>query len=399
MELISGKFRVVTPMFLGDAGRDDSSGPACADSIRGASVKGALRAAFRALNWSRIRAAHHSDEVALKALHHEEAELFGSAASENKSSGQARFLLRVKSQEKINPEENIRDVGRSAELEYLLGLGLFKGKMTRSHIPTGTEFSLELAIKPQMTSVQKEQLLDTLKLFGLLGNLGSRARKGFGSVSLLSLKDGDAELSLPATAEEYKAELKRLLGDSLVADLPPFTAFSQHSRIQISAVEKNALNLLKKHGFELGRYRGFGRSDSNGGEHKTFGKTSEANFRADHDWAYAVAKGKGTANLPKRAVFGLPHPYRLSMGADIKVDSSTERRASPLFAHVHQLPSGQCLLIHTLMKSVFLPESAEVKVKTRGHRDIYIKQINKQVDWSVIDTFLNRFNARDVIHG
>ena len=396
MELISGKFRVVTPMFLGDAGSGDSSGPACAESIRGASVKGALRAAFRALNWSRVRAAHHSDDAALKALHHEESELFGSAAGDNKSSGQARFLLRVKS-ENFATSHDIP--GRSAEIEYLLGMGLyhFRNGMARDHVSPGTEFSLELAIKPQVTSAQKEQLLDTLKLFGLLGNLGSRARKGFGSVSLLSLKDGDAELLLPANAEEYKAEIKRLLGHSLVADLPPFTAFSQHSRIQISAVEKDPLSLLKKHGSELGRYRGFGREV--GGEHKTFGKTSEANFRADHDWAYAVAKGKGTANLPKRAVFGLPHPYRLSMGADIKVDSSTERRASPLFAHVHQLPNGQCLLIHSLMKSVFLPDNAEVKVKTRGQRDIYIKQINKQVDWSVIDTFLNRFNARDVIHG
>src|SRR5690606_38227140 len=186
MELIAGRFRVVTPMFLGDAGSGDSSGPACAESIRGASVKGALRAAFRALNWSRVRAAHHSDDAALKALHHEESELFGSAASDNKSSGQARFLLRVKS-ENFATSHDIP--GRSAEIEYLLGLGLFRGKMARDHVSSDTEFSLELAIKPQVTSAQKEQLLDTLKLFGLLGNLGSRARKGFGSVSLLSLKD------------------------------------------------------------------------------------------------------------------------------------------------------------------------------------------------------------------
>src|SRR5690606_16916862 len=158
--------------------------------------------------------------------------------------------------------------GRGAEIEYLLGMGLyhFRNGMARDHVSSGTEFSLELAIKPQVTSAQKEQLLDTLKLFGLLGNLCSRARKGFGSVSLLSLKDGDAELLLPANAEEYKAEIKRLLGHSLVADLPPFTAFSQHSRIQISAVEKDPLSLLKKHGSELGRYRGFGREV--GGEHK-----------------------------------------------------------------------------------------------------------------------------------
>ena len=96
-------------------------------------------------------------------------------------------------------------------------------------------------------------------------------------------------------------------------------------------------------------------------------------------------------------MFGLPHPYRLSSGVKIEVDFSTGRRASPLFAHVHQLPCGQCLLVHSLLKAVFLPQSADVNVKTKGQRDISIGKVDEQINWGVIETFLNRFTDMDVV--
>lgn len=392
MEIISAKFVVVTPMFLGGSTDGFSDGkPRCADTIRGASLKGALRAAFRALNWSRHRNQHRNDAAALKALHEEESDLFG-AAAKDKSGGQARFLLRVKSN-KIQPQNSLP--GKSPQIEYLLGMGLFHFRegMLRDHIPAGTEFRLELALKPGMTELQKRQLTNTVRLFGLLGGLGSRGRKGFGSVAMTECT-GPLPCPVPQTAEEYKTVLQELIGPDLSKSMPPLTAFSKHSTLQVSARDRNALSLLELHGNELGIYRGFGRDVR--GEHQTFGKKSEANFKADHDWAYKVAEGGRADNLPKRAVFGLPHPYNLSKAGAVRVDASTGRRASPLMAHVHQLPGGECLLVHTLYKSQFLPDHATVEVKPKG-RPAQITRVNEQIDWQVIEAFLERFGGREVV--
>lgn len=409
METIKAGFVVVTPMFLGERGSASDQGqPECAETIRGASVKGALRAAFRALNWSRLRNRCGSDDEALKALHKAEADLFG-AAAKGDAGGQARFLLRVRSKQ-IKPQRQVP--GKSPQIEYLLGMGLYSYKtgVLRDHIPAGTEFELEFALRPGITDQQTRQLLDSIRLFGLLGGLGSRCRKGFGSVSMVRCA-GPLPCKVPETAEEYKAALQELIGPDPAGELPPLTAFSQHTRLQISARGRDAMKLLEKHGDELGMYRGFGRSVR--GEHQTFSKPSEANFRDDHDWAYRVADGIKDKTLPRRAIFGLPHPYHLSKGGkkitvgvsdtskpSTSSKSSTGRRASPLAAHIHRLPDGEHLLVHTLYKSPFLPKPMKVEVKVeehRGKRRFFIEDVNSQLDWGVIDRFLDRFDDREEI--
>lgn len=395
MKIIKAKFEVVTPMFLGESPLDkDTVGTAT--TIRGASVKGALRAHFRALNWSRIRKASKDNNAALNQLHKEEAAIFGSAVKDKKG-GQAAFLLRIKSKE-IKPENVL--AGNCAEVQYLLGMGLysFRDGMLRDHIPAGVKFELELALKPSLSTEQIQQIKSTLLAFGLLGGLGSRARKGFGSVSITSLEVDKQAEKLPNNASEYKAAIKKLVGE-LDANEPPLTAFSKLTKLQISATEKSAMGLLKKHGQEMGMYRGYGRDGGRG--YQVFGKDAEQNFKADHDWAYDFEKRKEKAEFtPRRAVFGLPHPYRLSTGVDIKFEPKSGRRGSPLFAHVHKLSDNEYALVHSVYRSEFLPDSVSVTAKSRGNSRDY-KEMNKKVDWSVLDTFLARFNPKteDVIYG
>lgn len=96
-EVIEATYRIVTPMFIGDANQQ-------ATGITAASIKGALRFWWRALNWGRVREECENDVEALKTLHEEEAELFGSSAYDNKqrrkegkqSVGQSKVLLHVK---------------------------------------------------------------------------------------------------------------------------------------------------------------------------------------------------------------------------------------------------------------------------------------------------------------
>lgn len=398
MEIITAKFDVVTPMFLGESSSGDGQAPPhCATAIRGPSVKGALRAHFRALSWSRIRAQHGNNQAALNQLHREEAALFGMAVKDKKG-GQANFLLRIKSTP--TPIKTQRELqGNSQPVQYLLCMGLFRDGMQRDHIPTGVSFELQLALKPSLTAQQKQQLLDTLLAFGLLGGLGSRARKGFGSVAITHLEKGGESYPLPQNTEEYTAEIKRLVGEqqTLAEQEPPLTAFSQLTQMQVSGGGRNPMKLLERHGKEMGMFRGYGRNDK--GEHKVFRTPAEQNFKADHDWAYAFTRRKNDRNfIPQRAVFGLPHPYRLSKGDNISVESDSGRRASPLFAHVHKLPNGEHLLVHTLYQSEFLPQGIPIQASTRGNRQTYH---HPTVDWDVLKRFLQRFEAKagDVIYG
>lgn len=396
MRIIKAKFEVVTPMFLGESPSDNNT-TLCANEIRGASVKGALRAHFRALNWSRIRNASASNDSALKALHKEEADIFGSAVKEGKG-GQASFLLRVKSGE-IKVGKDLPN--NSPEVQYLLGMGIYNFKlgMLRDHIPAGTVFELELVIKPSLSNTQIAQIKDTLLAFGLLGGLGSRARKGFGSVSILSLSNNGENVSIPSTVSEYKDAVKSLVGSGLTDELPPLTAFSKHTKLQVSAVEKDAMGLLKKHGYEMGRYRGYGRNDR--GTHKVFGEQALQLFKDDHDWVYDFDKRKESPNfVPKRTIFGLPHPYFTSSGIKLSFEPKNGRRASPLLAHVHKLGGGEYALVHTVFHSEFLPNSISVTAKSRNNKRDY-SNMNEKVDWTVLDKYLQRFNpkAEDVIYG
>jgi CRISPR-associated protein Cmr1 len=56
MTVVTARFQIVTPMFLGGAGQK-------AEGIRPPSVKGALRFWWRALNWGRFRQAPGADDL------------------------------------------------------------------------------------------------------------------------------------------------------------------------------------------------------------------------------------------------------------------------------------------------------------------------------------------------
>ena len=253
---VTATFSIVTPMFLGGADQQ-------ADEIRPSSVKGMLRFWWRALNWSRYRSqTGATDSSALKELHDEEARLFGKSAETKEGKqigGQGLFLLNVKDQ-KITPYIWNRV---EPQIGYLLGMGLFhfKNGVTRSSI-TG-EFSVALRFRDSAKQEERASILDAMKAFGLLGGLGSRQRRGFGSVAITTIK-GVEEFSIPINRADYHEQVSSLLA-KWASDLPAFTAFSAKSKMAL--LEKsNPIETLKALGDELGVYRGWGR------EGKVFGK-------------------------------------------------------------------------------------------------------------------------------
>jgi len=405
MKTITATFEVVTPMFLG--GADQSP-----EGLRAASVKGALRFWWRARAWSAVRAQQADDSTALKALHREEARLFGLAAKDDAAGqpagGQGVFMMHVRDHTARASDEPF---GRAFDngILYLLGQGLgsFGGgnHCTRSAIPahknaTPSTFEVKLIFKPQTTLADQQGIAAALELFGLLGALGSRARHGFGSVQLTDLVgEGQAPWQAPQTQQAYKALILSLLPANLTGHLPPLSALSQHTRIDVSLDNQDHARLLAALGREQQAYRSYG---SNG---LVNGMQAERNFSDDHDLLFKATQGEGISQAPRRTVFGLPHNYFFSSTkakADVnyRPESGEGRRASPLLLHVHRL-GERFVAVHTLLRAQFLPPSptgvAMVEVKSRKINRIPAPE--SAIDWEVLHQYLDRYTNRETLHG
>ncbi len=373
--IIEAKFRIVTPMFLGGADQQ-------AEDIRPSSVKGMLRFWWRALNWSRFRSvAGETDDSALKELHDEEARLFGSAAND-KTGGQGVFLLSVR--HASISLENVKVVPFTGE-SYLSGLGL--KDRNRVVAKKENDFLIALRFRPSANLTKDiESVKEALRLFGLVGGLGSRSRRGFGSVVGL-VKDGK-EWRLP-TEKEVESDCDWLKTKLLGSTTSPYSALDGSTLFYRSNEDFGDVNRAMKNVGELmSRYRTSGTAviKKQGVVIRTAlpgcrivgnddVKETELNFyTTDHHHVYDIANnGKVLAphNVPpQRAIFGLPHPYRFSNEKKVSFDyipsKEKGRRASPLMIHIIEFANSrgqsQFRPLLLLLQAKFLPENANLNV-------------------------------------
>jgi CRISPR-associated protein Cmr1 len=388
MNKLTATYRIVTPMFIGDAYSEQPNLQHPSINLRPPSIKGVLRFWWRALNWGECLKQEHDDiSKALVALHTREKTLFGIAAQENQG-GQGRFLLQV------NPTVLKTQPLPSAKvgIGYLLGQGIYdhnKGYL-RNALVAQQKFEVSLCFRRSVEAAEMQSVAEALVLMGCLGGVGSRARKGFGSIAIEGLTGYDYQV--PQNTTEYNQVIKNLCR-VMPPDLPPFTAFSKHSRVDISSTGRDAWELLNEIGIQMKAYRSF---------------QEEQNFQTDYDLARNVATGTNVSNHPDRVVFGLPHPYFFSSIKpiqDAKVDVhpvhesgttwTTEergRRASPLFIHLHQFPNGECAAIQALLPATFLPDADKIEMKGSARHSATC-QISPHINWAVLHDFLDRFHS------
>ncbi len=387
MEL-TATFQVVTPMFSGGAD------PKTVEGYRLAGVKAQLRFWWRALHYPKLyRDQMHQPGFpaadlrthALKALRQQEARLFGS------TDGQAGFLMRLiapRDRPHIQTGDILKDaagnpVGPGARY---LGYGLMTAYSSRNGPKEGTvqracilpeqAFTISLRMKPRAEGF--DGLRRAVIAFGLLGGLGSRIRRGYGSVSLIAL-EGGLPWQPPKTAEAYRDALTAVLPTDLSAAeaSPPFTAFGPKTRLEILATRSDPLAALDHLGRRMQRHRSWGHRG------QVNGTPSERNFPDDHDWAEEPNSPTFRSVVPRRIVYGLPQNYSKVLG--VKPLAPRDRRASPLLLHVHALADGRFAAVATLMPSDFLPgTNPEVEVTTGNP-----KHRPANIDWSVLDEFFD----------
>lgn len=350
---IAATFRIVTPMFLGGAGQD-------ARGMRGTALKGALAFWWRAFHFARFVEKAKGDETrARRAMREREKELFGSS-----DGGQGRFLLRILHGNLNTTGQGIRLQGADMGARYL-GYGLMEafgqnaGQLARSCINSGQVFSLRIIFRPDATDDDIAEITTALKLFGLLGGLGSRVRRGWGSVALEKL-EGAVEWQGPQSRAEYVAAMKALFvghpGVALSGTDWPLTAFAGESTIHVgSTVQASPLDALNDLGDGFLRYRGW--------------RNGDQNFRGDHDWfRQENANPRPAKAPPQRSAFGLPHNYSKTVGVTAANMGSAEldRRASPLMFHIHQAGS-EAFYVATCLPTQFTP-NGQVGIVRNGSK-------------------------------
>lgn len=397
MSQITATFRIVTPMFLGGAD------PTQEAELRVPSIKGALRFWWRALMWGKVK------DVA--EMHRREGELFGSS---DKDIGQSKFLMRL---EMSNPakvlksgevmairgdkavSQNEATLGEGARylgyglMEAFTGKNTVAGRLTRSCLTAPFEFKLHLRFKAATHPKLQAEILGAVKLLGLCGGLGSRARRGYGSVSLVLLQQGGAAIwSAPKDAAEWERELKAAIGELPQPNgMPEWTGFSRgHSKaLLLPSSEKSSLELLSRMGRDFVFFRSWGQNG------KVLGKDSEHNFEPDHDLMNAVInQGSRPSSHPERVAFGLPQNYFFSStrkkGTVEPADDKLDRRASSLFFHIHQ-PTTQHgpLGVLLFLPSRFLPKGKENI--SAGGTSVPLAHGGSGEFWNPVHDFLERF--------
>ncbi len=350
---IEATYRVVTPMFC--AGADPGKA-----ELRLPSFKGALRFWWRALAWSRLGGD-------LEKVRRQEDMLFGSTGT-----GQSRVSMRFavdpnpscmqKDQVFTVSASDGRVVGEGARY---LGYGVMHalankkgntkaGQLTRACLRAPFkrpfEFTVHMRLREGSTAPDAlgQQAVDALVCLGTLGGMGAKSRKGYGSLAIRSLLvNGEQRWRLPQDTQDLYDTLRAFRRGHDAVDQPAYTALSGETRHLLLAGDKTqAMDLLDLVGRELMRYRSWGHKG------KVLGQSSEKNFRDDHD----LMQGNRRNTHPRRIAFGLPHNYGKTPDKQVGPhDKALDRRASPLFIHIHECGSTPVAVL-SFLPARFLPK-------------------------------------------
>ena len=321
------------------------------------SFKGVLRFWWRALAWSRCGGD-------LKRIQNEEDDLFGSSGG-----GQSRVFMqvartserRVVHKDQVLRHDNGQVVGHGARY---LGYGVMEafgsrnrntesGQLIRACLQAPFEVTVRIAARA-LRGQQLQSLSDAMIALGTLGGMGAKSRKGYGSLVIRSLSVNDKPRPLPQTVDELGKAIASLRGLATTLPWPEFSALSSGTRhVLLESDKKDALELLDLIGREMVRFRSWGRNGKIlGGD-----VCSEKRFQFDHD---LMARDRRDTH-PQRIAFGLPHNYGSRLDKRVEPSGSHDRRASPLFIHVHQC-KGRPVAVISFLPSRFLPEHVQIAV-------------------------------------
>lgn len=171
--IIEFKVKFITPLLIGGGSQQiDPKGKSLwkldNDGLTGKALRGCWRFWFRAILGGVVK-----EDIQIEKLKYYESKIFGSADS----AFGPKFKMQIEVQNKIKSE--VFSLGfekRNRKGEYLAKEGY----------PVGTEYLIKIFPLKEMSNNEKnlEVLLATIWVWGNLGGIGLRARRGFGSPAI-----------------------------------------------------------------------------------------------------------------------------------------------------------------------------------------------------------------------
>lgn len=397
MLALEATYALASPAFSSGADRNRAE-------VRLPSLKGALRFWWRALQAQRIQ-----DVEMLRAR---EEMLFGSAAV-----GQSSVSMRLLSPLELRRDQWLDARSLAAQLFapasreraapsihglLYLGYGVIDAPtktLSRACLLTPAEVRVRLVWRPfrgtpragatpHTLDEARDELCQALRALGLLGGIGARSRRGFGSMVLRKIEiEGGSAWHAPAGAEALREAILSLYArdghERVASRLPEWTALSPRAQHLLLVPPRQGgptggLALLERLGCELVRFRSFGKNGKILG-----GEPAKPLFRDDHDLYKDAQAGRRPDRHPERVVFGLPHNY--SKTFQVTPDRDFDRRASPLLVHVHECGTTPVVVL-SFLPSRFLPEGSTLKVGDSKR----IRLAQGEALWKPIHDFLDR---------
>lgn len=379
---------VITPLFMGGANMEPE--------IRTQSINGVVRWWFRTLGGSK----------------EEEKKLFGWTGQESKK-GAVKFVVckgpykdYIKTYEK---EFDTRGYVLQTGLNYItFSLDQrFRRDQTdrqkRQYLNVGYKFNLRIIFSPILEEKEKKRFLGALWCAFYLGNFGSRARRGFGSIMVKEISGdfdnfisfipkGDIKVWLKSNYEKIRGLFEK----------------PKENNIEVYIFERRDQNIINEWIREVqrgrsGRYlaRNYNPQGGNswGNLLDLMGFTLMA-YRSylnpDYNNAKAIIQGQGqNNNIIKRAIFGLPLNFHFSSirqgnnrGTVFPVKGGEKlRRASPLIYKVIKSEEKLGGLI-IFIRDIFLPKDVDLVLNNT--------KLQKP-DYSLIANYLNSLQNKNII--
>lgn len=348
----------VTPCFLGGAEKD-------AAEWRAASVRGQLRWWLRAIAGGDLAAVQNAERDLFGATDRGSMVRMRTRPGRDFASSDLSFQAPALSASALAglwgepaAEARLQLGGATNALAYLAFGPMMANRLDRSYLKPQTTGFLDLTWVRRPSADLRRLFDQALWAWLHLGGIGSKSRKGYGSLQPVSMPP---RLEPPAkTRDDLVSQIRRTLPQKgTTARDPEWTRFSPGSRIFLGSAHltwEEALSLLGAWLIAFRRRYGYP------------GETRAGLANRDYVWLDPANPDK-LSNIPDRSGFGLPLPFRRKNPGTRNTESQIvtwgpaqgdARRASPLLLHVAHF--GQDFVpVITYLPAQFLPAGKELR--------------------------------------